>query len=188
MSAFDSPRLRLGRGWAPALLLWVFATLVWSPAANAQASSWLYVGGGGAVLDQEGTEARGALQFDTGIGTSARYPIVAGGLFRAQAYLGEGVDLGLGARLVSRGYALGDFGFGFDAGVYQRWWGVNSTGFTGNLVLGAPWGLTFLGGASVGSGDQRIYFVSLGIDLARLTVHRHSGLDWFPNPMRSPYP
>ena len=37
-----------------------------------------------------------------------------------------------------------------------------------------------------GSGDQKLYFASLGIDFARLTVHRHTGLDWFPNPMRVP--
>jgi len=44
-----------------------------------------------------------------------------------------------------------------------------------------------LGGATLGSGgDQRLYFASIGLDLARLTVHRHSGLDWFANPMRAP--
>jgi hypothetical protein len=148
------------------------------------------VGGGAAVLDRdperEATESHAALQLDTGVGTSARAPIVVGGLFRVQGYFGAGADLGLATRVVTRGFALGDFGIGVDAGVYQRWWGTNSTGFTGNLVLGAPWGVTLLGGASVGSGEQRIYFVSLGVDLARLTVHRRVGLDWFPNPMRSP--
>jgi hypothetical protein len=165
--------------------------LAWSSAATAQATSWLYVGGGAGVLDQRDLdqgdkETRSAVQLDTGLGTSARHALVAGGIFRVQGYLGAGADLGIAARLVTRGFALGGFGAGIDAGVYQRWWGPGSTGFTGNLVLGAPWGVTLLGGASVGSGDQRIYFASLGLDLARLTVHRHYGLDWFANPMRSP--
>jgi len=126
------------------------------------------------------------LHFDTGMGTSAKNPIVVGGLLRVQGYFGGGADFGLLARFATRGYARGDFGLGVDAGMYQRWWGADSTGFAGNLVLGAPWGLTLLGGATIGSGEQRGYFASLGIDLALLTVHRHTGLDWFANPMRSP--
>jgi hypothetical protein len=164
----------------------VLAAIVWSPAAAAQATSWLYLGGGAGVIDQAERETHSAVQLDTGLGTSARHAVVAGAMFRVQGYLGAGADLGVAARLVTRGFAIGGFGAGIDAGVYQRWWGAGSTGFTGNLVLGGPWGITLLGGASAGSGDQRIYFASLGIDLARLTVHRHSGLDWFANPMRSP--
>jgi hypothetical protein len=170
----------------PVELALILVGLAWSPAAAAQATSWLYVGGGAGVVDQPEKETRSALSLDTGLGTSAEHPIVAGGLFRVQGYLGAGADLGVAARLVTRGFARGGFGGGIDAGVYQRWWGAGSTGFTGNLVLGAPWGITLLGGASIGSGDQRIYFASLGIDLARLTVHRHYGLDWFANPMRVP--
>jgi hypothetical protein len=188
MSSKDLPRRRAGRCSAAALAS-LLAAFTWSPAARAQATSWLYVGGGAAQVDTDGTndtEIHSALQLDTGLGSSARHPLVVGGLFRVQGYFGAGADLGVAARLVTRGFALGDFGVGVDAGAYQRWWGSGSTGFTGNLVLGAPWGFTLLGGASVGSGDQRIYFVSLGIDLARLTVHRHVGLDWFSNPMRSP--
>ncbi len=166
-----------------ALLL---AVLSWSPVSSAQATSWLYVGGGAGVVDDAARDTRSLLQLDTGLGTSARHPLVAGGVFRVQGYFGEGADLALAGRLVTRGFVVGGFGLGVDAGVYQRWWGSGSTGFTGNLVIGAPWGLTLLGGASVGSGDQKIYFASLGIDLARLTVHRHHGLDWFANPMRSP--
>lgn len=162
------------------------ALLFWSPVSSAQATSWLYVGGGAGVVDDDARDTRSLLQLDTGLGTSARHALVAGGIFRVQGYLSEGADLALAGRLVTRGFVVGGFGLGVDAGVYRRWWGEGSTGFTGNLVLGAPWGLTLLGGASVGSGDQRLYFASLGIDLARLTVHRHHGLDWFANPMRSP--
>ena len=160
---------------------------LWPSAAAAQATSWLYVGGGAGVIDQQQQQqTQPALQLDTGLGTSATHPVVLGALFRAQAYFGSGIDLAMVARGVSRGFARGEFGLGLDVGVYQRWWGVDSTGVIGNLVLGGPWGLTLLGGATVGSGDQRLYFASLGLDLARLTVHRHSGLDWFANPMRAP--
>jgi len=162
------------------------AVALWPSTGRAQATSWLYVGGGAGVIDQQQTQTQPALQFDTGLGTAATHPVVLGALFRAQAYFGSGVDLAVVARAVSRGFARGDFGLGLDVGVYQRWWGVDSTGVIGNLVLGGPWGLTLLGGATLGSGDQRIYFASFGLDLARLTVHRHSGLDWFANPMRAP--
>lgn len=169
-----------------AVLATAVAAALWPSAAAAQATSWLYVGGGAGVIDHQEQQTQPALQLDTGLGTTATHPLVVGALFRAQAYFGSGVDLALVARGVSRGFALGDFGLGLDVGVYQRWWGVDSTGVIGNLVLGGPWGLTLLGGATLGSGDQRLYFASIGIDLARLTVHRHSGLDWFANPMRAP--
>jgi hypothetical protein len=167
-------------------LLVVVAAVIWSPAARAQATSWLYVGGGAGVFDAGDRESRPALQLDTGLGTSAEHALVAGGIFRLQGYLDQGVDIAGALRLVTRGFAIGGFGIGVDAGVYQRFWGPGSTGFNGDVVLGAPWGLTLLGGASVGSGDQRVYFVSLGVDFARLTVHRNTGLDWFANPMRAP--
>ena len=164
----------------------LLASLGWSQAARAQATSWLYVGGGGGRIERRADETLSLLHVDTGLGTSATHPIVVGGLFRVQGYFGAGADLALLTRFVTRGFARGDFGVGLDAGVYQRWWGPDSSGFVGNLVLGAPWGLTLVGGATLGSDDQRIYFASLGVDLARLTVHRHTGLDWFANPMRAP--
>lgn len=179
-----APLRRTARGAHLALV--VAAAALWSGRAAAQASSWLYAGGGAGRIERTDEESLSLLHVDTGLGTSAKHPVVAGGLFRLQGYFGGGVDLAALARVVSRGFAKGDFGVGVDAGVYQRWWGPNSTGFTGNLVLGAPWGLTLIGGATYGSGEQRAYFASLGIDFARLTVHRHSGLNWFSNPMRAP--
>jgi hypothetical protein len=154
--------------------------------AHAQASSWLFVGGGAGVIEREEKESHGALQVDAGLGTNATHPVVVGALFRLQNYFGAGADVGILSRFVSSGFARGGFGGGLDAGVYQRWWGTDSSGFAGNLVLGAPWGITLLAGGSMGTNDQRSYFASLGIDLARLTVHRHTGLGWFPNPMRAP--
>ena len=112
--------------------------------------------------------------------------VLAGAIAAVVAVFVVEVDVTVLARGVTRGFARGGFGLGLDVGAYQRWWGSQSTGVTGNLVLGAPWGLTLLGGASIGTGEQKLYFASLGIDFARLTVHRHSGLDWFPNPMRVP--
>ena len=167
--------------WAPALVAAAGVLIGRSEPARAQATSWLYVG-----VDTGESKVRAALQVDTGLGTSARHALVLGGMFRGQGYFGSGLDLGGAARLVTRGFARGDFGAGIDAGAFWRFWGDQGVGFAGNLTLGAPWGLTLLGGASLGPDDQRIYYVSLGIDLARLTVHRHTGLEWFENPMRSP--
>jgi len=179
-----SRRSALCRIWAAAALL---ALLALSESASAQASSWLYVGGGaGRIERSDDDDSMSLVHVDTGLGTSSRRPLVVGGLLRLQGYFGGGADLGVLARLCTKGFVQGDFGVGLDAGVHQRWWGPNSTGFAGNLVLGAPWGITLVGGAVLGSGDQRTYFASLGLDLARLTVHRHTGLDWFANPMRSP--
>ncbi len=169
-----------------ALAALVLGLLALPRSAAAQASSWLYVGGGAGRIERADNESLSLVQVDTGLGTSSRKPIVVGGLFRIQGYIGGGADLGLVARLCTSGFVQGGFGAGVDAGVYQRWWGPDSTGVAGNLVLGAPWGITLIGGATLGSDDQRAYFASLGIDFARLTVHRHTGLDWFRNPMRSP--
>jgi hypothetical protein len=185
MSRHSSRSLAAHAGWVVSLAL-ALALLFAGSVARADATSWLYVGGGAGVFDQADRESRGVVQLDTGLGTSARHALVAGGLFRVQGFVGAGVDAGLAARVVSRGFAIGGFGGGIDAGVYRRFWGEESFGFTGNLVLGAPWGVTVIGGASIGAEDPRVYFVSVGIDFARLTVHRHTGLDWFENPMRSP--
>jgi hypothetical protein len=162
--------------------------LGWAKPSRADAASWLYVGGGAGVLDRQGSENHSILQVDTGLGTEPSRSLVLGGLFRGQGLFGQGLDLAVLTRLAMGSFVRGGFGAGLDAGVYQRWWGQNSTGFTGGLVLGAPWGLTLSGGASIGSNDQKLFYVTLGIDFARLTVHRQSGLDWFPNPMRSPRP
>jgi hypothetical protein len=172
-------------GWALSLAIG-FALLLEGSVARADATSWLYVGGGAGVFEQNDREQHAVLQLDTGLGSSARHPLVVGGIFRAQGYFGAGLDAGMAARVVTRGFAIGGYGVGVDAGFYRRFWGQESFGFTGSLVLGAPWGITFVGGTSVGHQDPRVYFVSLGIDLARLTVHRQTGLEWFENPSRSP--
>jgi hypothetical protein len=50
------------------------------------------------------------------------------------------------------------------------------------LVLGAPLGLTASIGGALGSNDHRTLTATIGIDFARLTVHRQSLLNWWPNP------
>jgi hypothetical protein len=149
-------------------------------------SSWLYVGGGAGVLDRGDKDQKSIFQLDTGMGTDPGASLVLGGLFRAQALFGSGVDLGLLSRLVTGSFVRGGFGGGIDLGISQRWWGEGSTGVTGNLVLGAPWGLTLSAGGTLGTNDQRLVFATIGFDFARLTVHRSTGLGWFANPMRSP--
>jgi hypothetical protein len=178
--------LRRGLGATGMAAMLAVVALAWSAPAHADLSSWLYVGGGAGVLDRETKEEKSLFHLDTGMGLEPNSFLVLGGLFRAQALFGSGVDLGLLSRLVTREFVRGGFGGGIDFGAYQRWWGEGSTGFTGNVVLGAPWGLTLYAGASVGSNDERLLFASIGFDFARLTVHRHTGLDWFANPMRSP--
>lgn len=175
---------RIGPAGAAGLLgLLAFATPL---TARADVSSWLYVGGGPGVLDRATKEDKTVLHIDTGLGTSPAKFLVFGGMFRGQALFGSGVDLGLVSRLVTGEFVRGGFGGGIDLGISQRWWGEGSTGLTGNLVLGAPWGLTLCAGGTLGSNDERLVFATIGFDFARLTVHRRTGLDWFANPMSSP--
>jgi hypothetical protein len=186
--AVEGERARTRRSVGAAGLAAVLGlvTLAWSQPAHADLSSWLYVGGGAGLLDTETKDEKAIFQVDTGIGSNPGSSVVIGGLFRGQALFGSGLDLGLLSRVVTGEFVRGGFGGGLDLGMYQRWWGEGSTGFTGNVVLGGPWGLTLSAGGSVGTNDQRLIFASLGFDFARLTVHRHTGLDWFANPMRSP--
>jgi hypothetical protein len=52
----------------------------------------------------------------------------------------------------------------------------------GSLVLGAPWGITLSLGGGFGNDESRTYTASLGVDLARLTVYRRTGMNWWNNP------
>ena len=91
----------------------------------------------------------------------------------------QGTDLGLLLRTASHGFVNGGWGGAVDLGGYQRWWGGTSSGLMGSLVLGAPWGITLSVGAGVGNDEARTYTASLGVDLARLTVYRRSGMNWW---------
>jgi len=122
------------------------------------------------------------IQLETGLGSPAKHGVVVGGLFQFQGYLANGIDLGAALRLTHKSFVLGDWGAGLDLGFYQRWWGGDSTGGSARLVLGAPLGITASIGGTLGSNDQRTVSATLGIDFARLTVHRNTALDWWNNP------
>lgn len=152
--------------------------------AHADVASWLFVGAGPSLYEDQRTERQGqlALELDTGFGSPPSEPIIVGGLVRVQPHWGDGVDLALLVRTATQGYVLGDWGAALDLGGYQRWWGIGSTGFVGTLSLGGPWGITLNGTAALGTEESRTYVAVLGIDFARLTVYRTSGLSWLPNP------
>jgi len=161
----------------------ILACVAWFPKrASADLSSWLYTGAGLAATEQAGqSDTRFLLDFQTGMGTDPSWPLGVGGVFKFPIYFGGGADLGLAARFATRGFNKGGFGVAFDLGGYQRWWGRNSTGYCGALLLGAPWGITLSAGALQGSHDTREVSLTLGIDFARLTVHRTSGGTWWNN-------
>jgi hypothetical protein len=121
-------------------------------------------------------------QVDSGYGTPATSPFVVAGLFNLLVFAEHGADIGASIRLTHAGYVLGDFGAGLDLGFYQRFWGGNSTGGSARLVLGAPYGISLSAGAMLGTNDHRTFLATLGIDFARMTVHRTTGLNWWQNP------
>lgn len=153
--------------------------------ARADVSSWLFVGGGPSFTQEgksAGTDRQASLQMDAGLGTPPADTVIFGGLYRVHTHFGQGTDLGLLLRTATHGFVNGDWGGAIDFGGYQRWWGIESTGIQGALVLGAPWGITFSAGAGAGTKDHRHYTAVLGIDLARLTVYRTTGDSWWKNP------
>ena len=152
--------------------------------AQADVSSWLYVAPGASWTKQgtEATQSQPTFQLDTGLGTPPSHTIIVGGLFHYQTHFGRGTDLGLLARVATHGFVNGDWGAALDFGGYERWWELGSAGGMGQLVLGAPWGITLAAGGGAGTNDGRHYSVTLGIDLARLTVYRRSGESWWKNP------
>jgi hypothetical protein len=153
--------------------------------ARADVSSWASVSAGPSFIDEgqgEGLASQGALSLQAGIGTAPAGFLVVGGLFHLETHFGRGTDLGILARLATKGFVLGDWGAAVDFGGYERFWGVGSEGGVGALVLGAPWGLTLRGEGAFGTNDARSFGILLGVDFARLTVFRTSGTDWFPNP------
>jgi hypothetical protein len=153
-------------------------------AARGDVSSWLFVGTGPSSMrtSERGSDERWSLGVDAGMGTPPEGVIVVGGLGRFQTHLGRGTDLALLLRTATHGFANGDWGGALDLGGYQRFWEEGSSGGTGSLVLGAPWGITLSLGASLGTNDARTFSALLGIDLARLTVYRAAGQDWWVNP------
>jgi len=128
----------------------------------------------------------GALQLELGIGSSPASAVVVGGVVKTLSYFGNGTDLAFTLRAASGGFVRGGFGFALDAGAYQRWWGEDSSGFLGALVLGGPFGLQLTGMTEQGTNDVRAYAATFGIDFLRLTVYRNSSGGYWPNPMLAP--
>lgn len=162
--------------------------LCFAAPASADVSSWLFAGGGASNVERQGAPATTvpALTLDAGMGTSARHFLAVGGLLRLNAQFTHGVSYALALRTATRGYNQGTFGLAIDLGGYLKAWGDGEPGLTGGLALGGPWGTTLNLMAEMGPSDYRVYSAVLGVDLARLTVYRSMGLNWWPNPYPTP--
>ncbi len=152
-------------------------------AARADVASWVYVGGGATQLQMTGQAKRtqAALQIDAGFGSNPNDSVVFGGVLRTFTQFDAGTDWVIAQRTTSGGFSRGDWGLALDLGGYQRWWGAGSTGFMGTLWAGGPWGLQLGATAAIGTEKARTFGLTLGIDWARATAHRHSGQSWWRN-------
>lgn len=159
------------------------AGLLHANETRADVSSWMTVAGGVASLSRpaESNAVPGALQLDTGLGSSPNSSFVVGGLFRSLTYFDHGTDLAVLLRMSSGGFARGDWGLALDLGPYRRWWGPNTAGGLATLTLGGPWGTQLGISGGYGSGPERTVAVTFGIDWARATAHRESGGSWWTN-------
>jgi hypothetical protein len=169
---------------------WVFgstlaAAMSLSGAAFADTATWFHVGGG-AMGFQEASDTEltlaATMAAEAGVGTTVHAPVSFGGLFRVQPVFEHGVDLDLYLRFCNHSFMTGPVGFAIDAGGYARFWGVQSAGFSGQLILGGPLGLQLSALGQYGSGGSFAFGGVLGFDLARLIVHRETLLDWWQNP------
>jgi hypothetical protein len=174
-------RVRSSRFLGAAALL---TTTLVAQAASADASAWMFVGGGpmGHKMHEESLDWDGSLTFDIGVGSSPDGLFIVGGLFRVVPIFGSGADLVLSTRTATRGFQSGTFGVALDLGGYLRPWGEGSSGFAGGLVLGAPLGLQLAINTQIGTNAAFGVGAIAGVDLLRLTVYRQSLLDWWPNP------
>jgi hypothetical protein len=178
-------RLRGSRRLSAALF--GLAAASFSLSARADASSWFSIAGGAGAWTEGGTrQFPGALQLELGMGSSPARAVVVGGVAKSLSYFGKGTDLAFTLRGASGGFARGGFGFAIDAGAYQRWWGEDSSGFFGALVLGGPLGLQLTAMTEQGTNDVRAYAATLGIDFLRLTVYRNATGGYWPNPLLAP--
>lgn len=162
----------------------LLAPLAWSSSSRADTSAWIFAGGGAMNWKQGGGDfsVDSALSFDLGVGTTPDARFIFGGLVRATPLLGSGTDLALLARAATHGFQAAELGVAVDAGIYRRFWGDTSTGFTGAVTLGAPLGLSLSLQASIGTKDAVGFGAIAGLDLLRLTVYRQSLVQWWPNP------
>ncbi len=159
--------------------------LLTSPSARADVSSWLEVGGGLGFLGHPGFH-RGTdsvLRLGTGMGSNPLSPIIVGGMLRTDTWFDHGTDLSLALRVTERGFVAGDWGAALDIGGLSRFWGDTVHGGVGTLTLGAPFGLQLSTSYLMARSKERALSVLFGIDLARLTIYRRSGDNWWRNPL-----
>ncbi len=162
------------------------AVVCGSSAAMADVSSWVYVGGGAADLQLSSAKAGSAvnpftLQLDAGFGTAPTNPLVVGFAAKTLTFVDYGTDIGLALRLTTPGYSLGTWGVALDLGGTQRFWGQTTSLATTSLTFGLPWGVNLAATAGSDFGDNQSLVLTLGIDWARLTVHRTAGDGWWRN-------
>ena len=149
---------------------------------HADVSTWLGIATGANVVEGYAIERPvPTLRLGTGMGTDPSHPWVVGGLLRSETSFGKGTDLSLMLRLANHGYVNGDWGFALDAGPLARLWGHDVFGVATTATLGGPWGLEVGVSATFGETHAQGLGVFLGIDLARLTVYRRSGVSWWKN-------
>jgi hypothetical protein len=156
--------------------------------ARADVSSWLFAGGGASVVNRSGStgDVAGSLQLDAGMGSSPAHAVAVGGLVRTRTRFGDGTDLGGYVRTATGGFVRGSWGGALDLGGFGRFWGQTAPGYGGTLSLGAPWGITLGLDAARDTQGLTTFALVLGIDLARMSVYRSTGLSWMPNPFPSP--
>lgn len=123
------------------------------------------------------------MALEMGTGTSAGAPIVVGGLLKSFTLFGNGTDLALATRIAMGSYVRGGFGLAVDIGPYRRWWGPQSTGVLGQVVLGLPLGLQASVFTEQGSHNAHAYGATVGINLLRLTVYRTTQQALWYNPI-----
>lgn len=161
------------------------AVLLWTTGATAEPTAWAQLGGGATywqMASSEDYELSPSMSIDAGLGSDGTAPFIVGGLFRLQPIIGHGTDVSWLVRGATQGFQSGWFGFAVDAGPYVRGWGDGSAGIMGQGLLGGPFGLQLAVLGGYGSNEAATFGVTLGLDLARLTVHRQHLLDWWPNP------
>ena len=165
----------------------VLAALATTVPARADVSSWLFAGLGPSVDFRDGraSSTHLSMQIETGLGTDPSHPAVFGGLMRLHPHFGLTTDWSLLLRGASRGYVQGDWGFALDLGGYQRL-SEDQRGLVGSLTFGAPWGITLSNSCATAFDDELLTSFVLGVDLARLTIYRTAGTNWWPNPNLAP--
>ncbi len=161
--------------------------------ARADVSSWVAVDGGYALQrDRRAATNQFAptMTYTVGVGTSPLSSVVLGGIVRGTTFFGLGTDLGVALRATTGAFARGDWGAALDIGAVWRYWRGGSYGdwpAQAVLTVGSPWGFEIAAGTEFASlSGQRAAlggFVTLGIDLLRLTVMRQGATErWWYNP------